>query len=886
MAKYEPHIAVLNECKLDFNRYKFNISDYDKIHESKHEAWSTCMYIRRGIRWAQVDLIPGRDETDRCIEGVAIRVTTDFTSGAAVLVRGIYVSGGRQAGIRPELQELITAGDSINIGDCNLRMTMLGHSVTRGAGLEVQQHIIEGLCTLVHTGLPSRPNYAGNGILDVALVTGELQHTVNARARQIDCIASDHVPWIVTMNLEVEEERQPCRNMRPLYEDEAVRKHYRDILLDNLNPHEDIATDADCDRHVATIERALLTALDEVAPLKVIERRDLLPDDIVTLIRTRSWAKRRRQRRRRSPESTRVYHAAKRALADRLREYREERWHAVIDSKRDNRAKMWQIQRSLKRPPQQIPQLPGAITELETINSLVDKAIIKKADVPDELTCVETTTPFQPLRPTNPADVKQALYRCKNKKAPGPDAIRADAMKLAGPAFVAALTKIVNYVLKTGRYPPRWKKGDCIFLHKPGKPYRDAASYRPITLLNIMGKVCERVMQERVLEACNNIIPEFQHGFRAQRGTGYQLLRTGKFIADALERKYSVAMISTDLSKAFASINHKRLVAKLRDADVPNNITKLLEDYLAGRRIRGKYRTVAGTEQLVPHGVPQGSILGPLVFNLYVHDIPKTHIAGQMLSQYADDLCILNAAVRPGAAITRAEWAAREIVNYYEQNGLKCNIAKTECILFTTRRKHARVMRIRGEDIAIKSCIKYLGVHLDKRLSMNKHAEYTVRKAKQARGMLGPIIGYYSNCSINTKLAVIQACLLPVLDYGVVQLLPRFSKTNLLRLERQYRMALKAAGQFPRQIPTEMLWDMLDEDPWHLRVADLHADMLNKLSTLCVPDINTHDAPYLRYGQHNPALTTSRMGEIEYLPKLERSKPVSKRTGPRRDLRL
>ena len=192
----------------------------------------------------------------------------------------------------------------------------------------------------------------------------------------------------------------------------------------------------------------------------------------------------------------------------------------------------------------------------------------------------------------------------------------------------------------------------------------------------------------------------------------------------------------------------------------------------------------------------------------------------------------------------------------------------------------------RIQDITIKSCIKYLGVHLDKRLSMNKHAEYTVRKAKQARGMLGPIIGYYSNCSINTKLAVIQACLLPVLDYGVVQLLPRFSKTNLLRLERQYRMALKAAGQFPRQIPTEMLWDMLDEDPWHLRVADLHADMLNKLSTLCVPDINTHDAPYLRYGQHNPALTTSRMGEIEYLPKLERSKPVSKRTGPRRDLRL
>ena len=441
-------------------------------------------------------------------------------------------------------------------------------------------------------------------------------------------------------------------------------------------------------------------------------------------------------------------------------------------------------------------------------------------------------------------------------------------------------------MLHTGRFPPRWKEGDCIFLHKAGKPYRDATSYRPITLLNIMSKVCERVMQARVLEACNSIIPEFQHGFRSQRGTGTQLLRTGKFITDAMANSHSVAMISTDLSKAFDSINHKRLTAKLADADVPNNINKLLENYLLGRRVRGKYRTTAGAEQLVTHGVPQGSILGPLVFNLYVHDIPKTNIAGQMLSQYADDLCILNADTRPAAAITRAEWAAREIVDYYETNGLKCNISKTECILFTTRRKHARVMRIRGEQIPIKSCIKYLGVQLDKRLQMHKHAEYVVCRAKQVRGMLGPIIGYYSNCNIDTKLAVIQACLLPILDYGVVQLLPRFSKTNLLRIERQYRMALKSAGQFPLNVPTEMLWDILDDDPWHLRVADLHTDMLNKLSAICVPEIDTQGAPYLRYGHHNPTLSTSRMGEIIYLPRTDRVKAVSKRAAPRREPRI
>ena len=567
-------------------------------------------------------------------------------------------------------------------------------------------------------------------------------------------------------------------------------------------------------------------------------------------------------------------------------EYREEKWHAIINSKHDSRAKMWQVQRSLKRPPQQLPQLPNCSTESDTIDALVDAAIVKEAVVPMHLTTIEINTPFAPLRLTTPAEVKAALFRCRNKKAPGPDTIKADAMKLAGPAFVAALTKIINYTLSTGRYPARWKEGDCIFLHKTGKPYREASSYRPITLLNIMGKVCERVMHSRVVEECDHIIPAYQHGFKRQRGTATQLLRMGAFITDALDNSNSVAMISTDLSKAFDSINHRRLTHKLRAANIPNNIIKLLEDYLADRRVRGRFRTVAGTEQRVPHGVPQGSVLGPLVFNLYVHDIPDTRIAGQMLSQYADDLCILNEAARPAAAITRAEWAAREIIDYYQINGLKCNISKTECILFTTKRKHARTMRIKDEAISIKSCVKYLGVNLDKRLSMNKHTEYVIRKAKQVRGMLGPIIGFYSNCNIDTKVAVIQACLLPILDYGVVQLLPRYSKTNLQRIERQYRMALKAAGQFPRNVSTEILWEMLDDDPWHLRVADLHSDMLNKMTSLVVPDINTHGAPYFRCGHHNPALSTSRMGEIEYLPKSERTKAVSKRAAPRRPARL
>ena len=402
-----------------------------------------------------------------------------------------------------------------------------------------------------------------------------------------------------------------------------------------------------------------------------------------------------------------------------------------------------------------------------------------------------------------------------------------------------------------------------------------------------------------MIETCGKLIPHYQHGFISQRGTGTQILRTTKFITDALESRPnsgSVAMISTDLSKAFDSINHERLTHKLLEADIPCNMVKLIEGYLADRHITGRFRTTIGTSMRVPHGVPQGSILGPLIFNLYVHDIPTQRGRDYMMSQYADDLCILNETTQsPSFAIRRAQWAATDLIRYYRYNGLQVNVSKTECMLFTRRRNHATTMDITEEyedgtctitPIPIQPSIKYLGVHLDKRMSMNVHTNYVLKRARQTRGMLAPIIGYYSNTDIATKLLVIQACLLPVLDYGVVQILPRYSKTNILKLERQYRMALKSAGQFPRRIATSMLWELLDEDPWHLRISDLHRDLLERLPTMGVQDLTELGRPYLRHGQHNPTLPSRRLGDIDHLSPRERRKKTSSRSTPARPHRI
>jgi hypothetical protein len=892
-SKHRPHIIVVNECKLDFEKVKYNIKDYDKITDSKAEHLTTAMYIARGLRWTQTHLSTNWQDDDRRIEGVSIRLVINHTTGESINIKGVYIPIPNQHHARDEFEDILLESSAVVIGDMNLLMRILGHTRDRSLGTLVKRLIQENVCSLSNTGVPSRPNSQGNGILDTAILTHESQNIDRVSAKGVESIGSDHLPWMLDLHIDVDRERKLVRNMRAIYEDEELSRRYESIFIESMGPLGDINSNVDCDNFIERLEKSLTAALNEIAPLKEDRRRDHLPADIEQLIidrnaaRNKAWRFRHNQLRR--PALRQEYNRLKHEVSNALCTLREESWLKIIEDPRSNRTQMWRIQRSMKTQPQKLPQIPNCITEKDTIDTLVDAAIVKEAIVAPEDEGTEKTTPFRSLDLTSTDEIKKSLRRFKNKKAPGPDQLRADALKLGGKAFLEAFKRVADYVLTTGYFPRRWKQGECIFLHKAGKNYREAKSYRPITLLNIMGKLCERLILARLWETSHRLQPPFQHGFTQARGTGTQILRTGKFITDALDAKDSVAMISTDLSKAFDSINHRGLIKKLQNKNVDNNIIKILENYLMDRTVRGKFRTTIGEEMIVPHGVPQGSILGPVVFNLYVHDIWDEHdrLQGIKLSQYADDLCVLNRAARPDQATTRAKWAAETVIDYYERWGLKCNVEKTECIMFTKKRGYKPTVKLKDLTLPFKKETKYLGVIFDKTMTMGPHTNLVTTKAKRVRGALSPIIGYYAKTDLQVKLAIIQACLLPVLDYGTVQLLPRYSKTNLLKIERQYRMALKAAAQFPQRIPTEMLWDTLDWDPWHIRVHDLHQDMLGRLKQLNIADLDTPGDAYLGYGQFNPLLSNHRIGDIPYIVnKKDRRLPLSKRAVAPRPHRL
>lgn len=899
-AKHMPDILIVNECNLDLNILKYNIPGYDKIFDAIGPHLGTATYVRQNLRWARIRLLPGlADDSDRQIEGSTIKLQT--TQGW-ITVNTIYFESNQSAERKRQILALIDTEEAITIGDFNVESTLLNHRRDSGIGRAINERINNGDIMIHHAGAPSRPYSQGNGILDLACTTGLLSDH-RTKCQQLEDIGSDHLPWLFTIYMQHATIETARRNIGALLSRPEKLQQYRRSIAKAIEHDDSIknkySSHIECEAAIESLERVIIDALDDVIPETIVRPRDTLPEDLQRKLELRSELKDKSCRNRMDHLLKSQYQKAKRDFADSLIKYKEASWTKVLESKKENRQKMWTIQKSLKRPNQQLPQIDDCDTEEKTLEALVHAAIVHNSCVSETLQMtIGLEGPQVDDYKVTMMDVKKAVFKFKNRKAPGHDKIQGYALKSAGPCLWFKLTHIVNYVLSTGYYPHRWKLGECIFLHKHGKNTRLASSYRPITLLNTMGKICERLMCETVLREAGHLIPEYQHGFTRNRGTGTQILRTASKITKELNDGNSVAMISTDLSKAFDSINHKALVYKLYQANIKNSVIRMIYHYLTDRRIRGRFRTTVGDDTTVPHGVPQGSILGPLIFNLYMSDIGPSNKIGTIQirnlykSQYADDLCLLNPSKTPDLATVRTEWAAECILDYYEKWGLSCNVGKTVCIMFTMKRKKSPAnprgyrpyVRLRGETIEYKNSVKYLGVHFDKRMSMNEHVQHTVTKAKQITGMLNPIVGWRSKVSLDVKLLVIKTCITPILDYGIVQLLPRVSKTNLNRLESTLRSAYKNAAQMPRRLKSKIVWEMLNEDPWHIRASDLHNELLLKIRCVEIEGLENVET-YTRHNQHNPMLPSNRLQGVcvPQIPRYERLKPLDKRTVPPRD---
>jgi Reverse transcriptase (RNA-dependent DNA polymerase) len=339
-------------------------------------------------------------------------------------------------------------------------------------------------------------------------------------------------------------------------------------------------------------------------------------------------------------------------------------------------------------------------------------------------------------------DVLDALKKLDCSKGPGPDSIPSLFFSSTADVIAKPLAIIFNKSLSEGVYPSQWKISFIIPIHKNGNK-SEISNYRPISILNVMNKIFERIMHNKIFQKVHNIINVKQHGFFPKRSTLTNLLDFTSFLLQATSKGSQVDCIYTDFSKAFDKVDHFILLTKLARLGFSSLLLKWFHSYLTNRK---QYVSFAGSESdwfSPTSGVPQGSILGPLLFLIFINDAVSDFHCSYLL--YADDLKIFKIIDN----ISDCDQLQNDITylsDWCNTNSLPLNVNKCKKISYTRRPDPVNCTYSIGlSTLENVRCISDLGILFDSQLRFDLHIKEIVSKANRMLGFICRVTKHFED---------------------------------------------------------------------------------------------------------------------------------------------
>ena len=328
--------------------------------------------------------------------------------------------------------------------------------------------------------------------------------------------------------------------------------------------------------------------------------------------------------------------------------------------------------------------------------------------------------------PFSTEELDEGIKTIKLGKASGLDSITAVNF---GPNTRQWLRELLNTCVTSLKIPKIWKKAKVVALLKPGKDPTSPKSYRPISLLCCLYKLYERLIMTRIQPTVDDQLSQDQAGFRPGRSCCGQVLNLTQYIEDGFEKRLKTGAVFVDLTAAYDTVNHRALLLKVAKMVNNSTIVRVIESLLNNWRFFVEMNSKQSRWRLQRNGLPQGSVLAPMLFNIYTNDQPQFQNIRRFI--YADDLCIAMQAKSFDIIESSLTDALQSLSSYYKRWFLNANPGKTQVCTFHLDNKQAdRSLKVTWENKELENTKfpVYLGVTLDRTLSFKEHLWKVKRK--------------------------------------------------------------------------------------------------------------------------------------------------------------
>ena len=427
--------------------------------------------------------------------------------------------------------------------------------------------------------------------------------------------------------------------------------------------------------------------------------------------------------------------------------------------------------------------------------------IEKKGNIKDPMTHVKNRVQQNCFFfPTTKIEIEKLIKTLKVKESKGYDGISNRILKNMYPGIIDALEIIFNKSLQESVFPNNMKLCNVKPFYK-GKSRTEIINYRPVSLLPVISKVLEKIVNNRIVKFLtkNKVFYEGQYGFRSNRSTTDAILDFMGNVLDSINKGQYVLSLFLDMSKAFDSISHQTLYRKLEFYGIRGNVLLWFQSYLSNRYIKVKVKNIISDSYLMTYGTPQGSVLGPLMYLILANDLMKTLQFCNCVT-FADDTTVYASGSNLKFLYCKVNEDLKLLSDWFNSNSLTLNVEKSKYILFRSKRKEINfngIITLGRREITRVTDIKFLGVEIDQFLEWDNQAKSVLTKMIAGNYSLSMV---KNMLPVESKLLIYNSNVYSHLNYALSTWGPMLKKRDIKKIQVQQNKSIRQIYNIKKRI--------------------------------------------------------------------------------------